>query len=108
MIFDSVSQELSVPERKAKELLLLLDSLLSRADSKQSVSCHELELMAGKLMWASSAVEIGRAYLRQMRKPAVAVTDLLTTRSARERFCIPLWHFGKAVDELRWWRRALE
>eukprot|EP00961_Rhodomonas_salina_P253751 3429401-Rhodomonas_salina.1 len=59
-------------------------------------------------MWASSAVEMGRAYLRQMRKPAVAVTDLLTTWSARERFCIPLWHFGKAVDELRWWRRALE
>eukprot|EP00961_Rhodomonas_salina_P207482 2800561-Rhodomonas_salina.1 len=59
-------------------------------------------------MWASGAVELGKAYLRQMHKPGVAVSELLKTRMDRNRFCIPLYMFPRALEELRWWLAALK
>eukprot|EP00961_Rhodomonas_salina_P017151 230564-Rhodomonas_salina.1 len=108
MRFSTVTHELSIPERKCSEILVLLEGILGRCERRQSVSWHELESMVGKLMWASGAVELGKAYLRQMRKPGVAVSELLKTRMDRNRFCIPLYMFPRALEELRWWLAALK
>ncbi len=72
------------------------------------MSLAEMESLLGKLVWASTGVELGRVYTRQCRRPCVAVSRTLATRQQREAFCIPLYHFGKALDELRWWKGALE
>eukprot|EP00961_Rhodomonas_salina_P193637 2614199-Rhodomonas_salina.2 len=106
--FDTQTHELSIPERKCKEIMVLLAGMLARVDLQQSVSWHELESMTGKLMWAETAVELGKAYLQQMRKPGIAVSDMLKTRLDRQLFCIPLYWFPRAVEELQWWLDVLK
>jgi len=106
-VFCTVMGILTIPELKAEEMLVLIDSALERAYSEQSVSWAELARIVGKLTWACTGVELGRLYLRNLRKPLIAVQKLLKFRVMKESFCIPLWHFGKAVAELEWWREAL-
>jgi len=106
-VFCTVMGILTIPELKAEEMLVLIDSALERAYSHQSMSWAELARIVGKLTWACTGVELGRLYLRNLRKPLIAVQDLLKFRVLKEGFCIPLWHFGKAVAELEWWREAL-
>mmetsp|Transcript_45500 Transcript_45500/g.93040 ORF Transcript_45500/g.93040 Transcript_45500/m.93040 type:complete len:915 (-) Transcript_45500:330-3074(-) len=105
--FNSVTGVLSIPDHRRRELLVTLESILGRAAKKQSISWHELASITGRLTWAASGVEVGRVYIRHMRKPGTAVQDLLDTRRDRDRFCIPIYHFAKAVEELRWWQAAL-
>jgi len=107
-VLDTLIHRLSIPPTKAKEILKVLESMLRRAGAKQSVSHQELSSLVGKLTWAAVAVVLGRAYLRHIRKPLYAVQDLLRRRRDRECFCIPIYHFGKLLDELRWWREALK
>eukprot|EP00961_Rhodomonas_salina_P013012 175127-Rhodomonas_salina.1 len=107
MQFNTCTHVLAIPERKSKEIIILLESMLDRVDKEQSVLWHELESMTGKLMWASTTVELGKAYLRQMRKPGVVVSELLKTSTDRQRFCIPLYRFHRAVEELHWWLAVL-
>jgi len=107
-LFSTLTHRLKIPEKKRKELCFVLDGILSRAAARKSVAYQELSSVLGKLVWASSAIILGRAYLRHVRKPLLAVQDLLPRRSDRDRFCIPLWHFGSALAELRWHREALE
>ena len=59
-------------------------------------------------MWAATGVELGRVYLRHLRKPGTSVSRDLKTRAARDRFCIPISHFKEAIAELQWWLQALE
>jgi len=106
--FNTVSGVLSIPSHKCKELIELLMRLLRRGHAGQSVSWQELASMTGKLTWAASGIQVGRVFIRHMRKPCTAVQDLLATRSERERFCIPLGQFPKAMGELEWWVRALQ
>mmetsp|Transcript_30390 Transcript_30390/g.62634 ORF Transcript_30390/g.62634 Transcript_30390/m.62634 type:complete len:863 (+) Transcript_30390:1289-3877(+) len=106
-LFSTLTHQLKIPEDKAREICYLLDSVLTRVDKQQSVSHQELSSLIGKLTWASAALVLGKAYLRHIRKPVIAVQDLLRRRRDRERFCVPLWHFQSAVDELRWYRHAL-
>ena len=106
-LFCTVLGVLSIPETKSKEMLVLVDSALERAAGHQRVSWTKLERIVGKLTWACTGVELGRMYLRNLRKPLGAVQDLLRKQSVKEAFCIPLWHFTKAIAELEWWREAL-
>jgi len=106
-LFDSLRHQLKIPAAKAEEICFLLDRILERVDRRQSVAYQELSSMIGKLVWASPAVILGKAYIRHMRKPLLAVQDLLPRRRDRDRFCLPLWHFDAAVAELRWHREAL-
>mmetsp|Transcript_30389 Transcript_30389/g.62612 ORF Transcript_30389/g.62612 Transcript_30389/m.62612 type:complete len:869 (-) Transcript_30389:3743-6349(-) len=106
-LFNTLTHCLSIPEKKAREILMLLDSILDRVDKVQSVAHQELSSLVGRLTWSSTAVVLGRAYLQHVRKPLVAVQTLLPRRRDRERFCIPLYHFKEAVAELRWHRAAL-
>jgi len=106
-VFCTVMGILTIPELKAEEMLALIESALERVYSRQSVSWAELARIVGKLTWACTGVELGRLYLRNLRKPLIAVQDLLKFRTVKEGFCIPLWHFTKAVAELEWWREAL-
>lgn len=105
--FDSRTGVLRVPEGKCQEILALLRSVLERAKRRQSVSLRELSSLGGKLMWACAAVVCGRFYLRNVRKLVVAVQDILATRLDREAFCVQVWHFGKALEELEWWEQVL-
>mmetsp|Transcript_18276 Transcript_18276/g.36993 ORF Transcript_18276/g.36993 Transcript_18276/m.36993 type:complete len:626 (+) Transcript_18276:2498-4375(+) len=106
-LFSTLTHQLKVPEEKARELCHVLDSVLSRVDRRQLVAFQELSSLIGKLTWASVAIILGKAYLRHIRKPLIAVQDLLPRRRDSERFCVPLWHFREAVEELRWFRQAL-
>eukprot|EP00961_Rhodomonas_salina_P181030 2443565-Rhodomonas_salina.1 len=45
-------------------------------------------------------VHVGNAG-RTLRK------DTLSRRSDRESFCIPIHHFTRAVEELKWWEEVL-
>eukprot|EP00961_Rhodomonas_salina_P015395 206660-Rhodomonas_salina.1 len=105
--FDSRTGVLRVPEGKCQEILALLRSVLERAKRRQSVSLRELSSLGGKLMWACAAVVCGRFYLRNVQKLVMAVQDILATRLDREAFCVPVWHFGKALEELEWWEQVL-
>mmetsp|Transcript_69329 Transcript_69329/g.144556 ORF Transcript_69329/g.144556 Transcript_69329/m.144556 type:complete len:1186 (+) Transcript_69329:1738-5295(+) len=105
--FNTVSGVLSIPHHKCQELLDTLASLLRRGRAGQSVSWHELASITGKLTWAASGIQVGRVFIRHMRKPCTAVQDVLATRAERERFCIPLGQFPKAMGELEWWVEAL-
>mmetsp|Transcript_40806 Transcript_40806/g.83476 ORF Transcript_40806/g.83476 Transcript_40806/m.83476 type:complete len:342 (-) Transcript_40806:326-1351(-) len=106
--FNSVTGVLSVPLHKLLELLASLKSLLDRCNLNQSVSWHELSSITGKLTLASSGIQCSQTYVRHMRKPCTAVQDLLVTRAQRDSFCIPLLQFPKAVEELKWWAKALQ
>jgi len=106
-LFSTLTHQLKIPAEKAREICMTLDSMLARAEKRQSVAAQELSSLIGKLTWASVAVVLGKAYIRHVRKPLLAVQDLLPRRRDRERFCIPLWHFRAALDELKWYRRAL-
>jgi len=106
-VFCTIMGVLTIPEVKCEEMLVLIDSALERAYSRQSISWSELARIVGKLTWACTGVELGRLYLRNLRKPLVAVQDMLKMRMVKDAFCIPLWHFKKAIAELEWWREAL-
>mmetsp|Transcript_62463 Transcript_62463/g.129732 ORF Transcript_62463/g.129732 Transcript_62463/m.129732 type:complete len:642 (-) Transcript_62463:1730-3655(-) len=106
-VFCTIMGILTIPEIKSKEMLVLIDSALDRAYQHQSISWAELARIVCKLTWACTGVELGRLYLRNLRKPLIAVQDLLKFRTVKEGFCIPLWHFTKAIAELEWWREAL-
>jgi len=106
-VFCTVMGILTIPEAKSKKMLLLIDLALERAYQQQSISWAELARIVGKLTWACTGVELGRLYLRNLRKPLIAVQNLLKFRTLKEGFCIPLWHFSKAIAELEWWREAL-
>jgi len=106
-IFCTIMGILTIPELKCQEMLVLIDSALERAYAQQSISWTELARIVGKLTWACTGVELGRLYLRNLRKPLVAVQSILKKRAIKDAFCIPLWHFKKAVAELEWWREAL-
>jgi len=107
-LFCTVSGILQIPWEKASDMITRIDSLLTRAKNKQSVSWSELARVGGKLTWACTGVELGRMYLRNLRKPLMAVQCLLKNRAVKDSFCIPLWHFGKVIAELEWWKTALE
>jgi len=107
-LFDTTTGLLSIPADKAKAMLVMIDDMLARAERFQSVSWSEFSNLIGKLTWAATGVELGRAYLRNMRKPCTAVQPTLLMRNQRQIFCIPLYLFPKAIAELKWWRRALE
>ena len=80
-LFNTLQHLLSIPETKSKEILFQIESILRRVDARQSVSFQEFLSLIGKLTWAGSAIVMGRAYLRQVRKPLIAVQlDLLTRR----------------------------
>jgi len=106
-LFDTLRHQLKIPPDKRKELCFVLDRIFERAEARQSIAHQELSSIIGKLVWASAAIVLGRAYLRHVRKPLLAVQDLLPRRRDRERFCIPIWHFESALAELRWHREAL-
>eukprot|EP00961_Rhodomonas_salina_P170101 2292805-Rhodomonas_salina.1 len=65
-------------------MLVLIDSALDRAAKGQSVSWAELASIVGKLTWAATGVELGRMYLRNLRKPLTAVQTVLSKRWMRE------------------------
>ena len=107
-MFCTITGVLTIPEAKAQEMILLISSVLARAYAKQSVSWEELVQIVGKLTWACTGVELGRVYLRNLRKPLIAVQTLLRLRVMKAAFCIPIWHFTKALAELEWWLEALK
>jgi len=106
--FDTRTGILRVPDHKRAEILALLNSILTRARANQSVSWHELASITGKLTWASSGIGAGRVYIRHLRKPCTAVQDTLRSRSEQDKFCIPIYFFTKAIEELEWWEKALQ
>eukprot|EP00961_Rhodomonas_salina_P247528 3344277-Rhodomonas_salina.2 len=106
IMFDVDTGRLSVPLNRANGICALIRSL-SRGDNKQSISYQELVSVVGRLTWAGTGVELGRAYLRDIRRQLVAVMELLKTLKAREQFCVPLYKFEEAMAELRWWFAAL-
>eukprot|EP00961_Rhodomonas_salina_P304618 3941664-Rhodomonas_salina.4 len=106
-MFDVDTGRLSVPLNRANEICVLIRSILTRGDNNQSISYQELASVVGRLTWVGTGVELGRAYLRDIRRPLVAVMELLKTRKAREQFCVPLYKFEEATAELRWWLAAL-
>mmetsp|Transcript_60816 Transcript_60816/g.125298 ORF Transcript_60816/g.125298 Transcript_60816/m.125298 type:complete len:603 (+) Transcript_60816:1090-2898(+) len=55
-VFCTVMGILTIPELKAKEMLVLIDSALERAYSEQSISCAELARLVGKLAQAGEEV----------------------------------------------------
>eukprot|EP00961_Rhodomonas_salina_P293405 3933731-Rhodomonas_salina.1 len=98
---------LSIPEEKALEMKVLLESILDSARRCQSCSWSELATIIGKFTWATPAVHCGKFYLRHCRKILIAVQDMLKRRSDREAFCIPMHHFTRALEELEWWEEVL-
>ena len=104
--FDSTTGILTIPAHKAQEIRALLASILQRARRGQSVSWAELAALHGKLLWSTPAVVCGKFYLRNIRKVLIAAQMDLCRRADRESFCIPLSHFGRALDELEWWEAA--
>lgn len=60
--FDTVSFVASLPLLKLQELLSLISATLQRA----SVTKHQLQKLAGKMVWASRLIIMGRAHLRRL------------------------------------------
>eukprot|EP00961_Rhodomonas_salina_P074116 995902-Rhodomonas_salina.1 len=100
IMFDVDTGRLSVPLNWANEICELIQSILARGDNKQSISYQELASVVGRLTWAGTGVELGRAYLRDIRRPLVAVMELLKTRKAREQFCVCLLYTSDAADDM--------
>lgn len=106
-MFDVNTGLLLVPLNRANEICALIQSILTLGDNRQSISYQELASVVRRLTWAGTGVELGRAYLRDIRRQLVAVMELLKTRKAQEQFCVPLYKFEEATAELLWWFAAL-
>ena len=106
--FNSVTQFLSIPQVKCDELVHLIDQMLDMGRRRGAVPFSVLLSLVGKLTWASTGIMAGRAYLSGLRRPLDAVASLLTHRTQRTSFLIPVAEFSDMLSELRWWRSALQ
>ena len=106
-VFNSVSQTLSVPTAKCSEILMLIDLVLAMGSQAGSVSFSILQSLVGKLVWASTGIELGRSFLSDIRQPLDAVSTRLNTSRQRSLFMVPVGSFPRLMSALRWWRSAL-
>ena len=105
--FNLTTGVLRIPEAKAQEIVLLIRQVLATADEGGSVPWSILSSLHGKLMWASTGIELGRSYLSAIRRPLDAVTILLPNRIQRANFLIPVFEMYKLRSQLRWWDAAV-
>ena len=105
--FNSSSGALRIPSVKAQEILALIEQVVLAASSGSAVPWSILSSLHGKLMWASTGIELGRSYLSAVRRPLDAVASLLTNRMQRANFLIPVADFPELLAQLRWWAAAL-
>jgi hypothetical protein len=105
--FNSTSGVLRIPSQKANEILALLRQVLDMARRGGAVSWANLSSLHGKLMWASTGIELGRAYLSAIRRPLDAVSALLVHRIQRALFLIPVSECLDMRLQLEWWESAL-
>ena len=106
-VFDSTTHTLSVPPPKCAEMIALIEVVLAMGDVEGSVSFSIMQSLVGKLVWASTGIELGRSCLADIRRPLDAVASSLTTPRRRAHFLIPIASFPKLISALRWWLAAL-
>jgi len=104
---DSTTNLLSIPSLKCDEMLALIDAVLDMAAKGGAVPFSTLLSLHGKLMWASTGIELGRSQLAAIRRPLDAVSENLKTKVHRASFLIPVADFHELLKELKWWRAAL-
>lgn len=105
--FNSTTGVLRIPEAKAQEIVVLIRQVLATADEGGSVPWSILSSLHGKLMWASTGIELGRSYLSAIRRPLDAVAVLLFNRIQRANFLIPVFEMYELRSQLRWWDSAV-
>lgn len=105
--FHSLTGILRIPEGKRMEILSLLDTVLLSSTRREAIPYSLLLSLVGKLTWASTGIELGRAFLAGIRVPLDAVSSMLTTPASRRAFLIPVHEHTPMVLDLTWWREAL-
>jgi hypothetical protein len=105
--FNSTTGVLRIPEAKASEIVLLIRQVIATAHKGGSVPWSILSSLHGKLMWASTGIELGRSYLSAIRRPLDAVATLLSNRLQRANFLIPVYEMLEMVGQLQWWDAAV-
>ena len=105
--FNSITHILSIPSAKCTEILHLVKDVLIIAERRGSMPFSILLSLAGKLTWAATGLISGRPYLHGLRRPLDAVASLLTHRTQRTTFLIPVADFADMISDLRWWTQAL-
>jgi hypothetical protein len=105
--FNSSTGLLRIPSAKAREIQALLRQVLQTATEGGAVPWSILSSLHGKLMWASTGIELGRSYLSAIRRPLDAVSSLLANRLQRSQFLIPVGEMPELIAQLRWWDVAV-
>jgi len=105
--FNSTTGVLRIPEAKASEIVLLIRQVVATAHNGSSIPWSILSSLHGKLMRASTGIELGRSYLSAIRRPLDAVATLLSNRLQRSVFLIPVYETIEIVGQLKWWDAAL-
>jgi len=103
--FNSTTGVLCIP--KASEIVLLIHQVIATAHKDGSVPWLILSSLHGKLMWASTGIELGGSYLSAICRPLDAVTTLLSNRLQRAKFLIPVYKMIEMVGQLQWWDAAV-
>ena len=104
--FNSTLGVLRIPSLKA-QVLALIEQVVSAASSGSAVPWSILSSLHGKLMWASTDIELGRSYLSAVRQPLDTVASLLINRLQRAIFLNLVAQFPELLAQLRWWAAAL-
>jgi hypothetical protein len=95
--FNSSTGRLHIPSAKAREIQALLRQVLQTATEGGAVPWSILSSLHGKLMWASTGIELGRSYLSAIRRPLDAVSSLLANRLQRSHFLIPVGEMPELI-----------
>ena len=98
--FHSLTGILRIPEGKRMEILSLLDTVLLSSTRREAIPYSLLLSLVGKLTWASTGIELGRAFLAGIRVPLDAVSSMLTTPASRRAFLIPVHEHTPMVLDL--------
>ena len=92
--YDTVSQTVSIPVEKTKEILKLVQT----AVQKQKILVADLQSLVGKLRWVCSILTVGAAFVRRLEQ--------LIYPQKPEHFKVRL--NSQAKNDLKWWLGILQ
>jgi len=98
---NSTTGVLRIPEAKATEIVLLIHQVIATAYRGSSVPWLILSSLHGKLMWASTGIELGRSYLSAIHQPLDTFTTLLSNRLQWAIFWILVYEMIEMVGTMR-------
>ena len=99
--FNSTTGVLRIPEAKAQEIVMLIRQVLATADEGRSVPWSILSSLHGKLIWASTGIELERSYLSAICRPIDAVAILLFNQIQRANFMFLVFEMYELQSQFR-------